>query len=168
MPWYAAATDWTETDAPPEDGLALQVQTPSDDRPLVRIRTTADPYLLSGTDPRPDTDTTHTVARVDPDTGAGAVLFTVHASGQNLIFEEASDADVSDALYNHVRSALNELMIPVYIDDVIEEVSEKQSSLIVLHTAQYDADGAWTYFRTALFTDDTLLLEDEYGEMTLQ
>ena len=116
------------------------------------MQTAADTYLLSGT---------------DPDTGDGVVLFTVHASDQNLIFEEASDADVSDALYNHVRSALNEMMIPVYIDDVIEEVSEKQSGLIVLHTAQYDADNAWAYFRTSVFTDDTLLLEDEYGEMTL-
>lgn len=165
MPWYAESTDWTATDTPPDDGLAVQVQTPPDDRPLLRVQTKADTYLLSGTDPRPDTDTTHTVARVDPDTGDGVVLFTVHASGQNLIFEEAPDADVEDSLYDHVRSALNEIMIPVYIDDVVEDVSEKQSGLIALHTAQYDTDGGWTYFRTSLFQNGDLQLEDEYGEM---
>lgn len=167
MPWYADATNWTATDSPPEDGLAVQVESPPEDRPFLRVQTSADTVLLSGTDPRPDTDTTHTVAHVTPDTGDGVVLFTVHASGQNLIFEEASDAEVNDDLYDHVRSALNEIMIPVYIDDVVEDVSEKQSGLIILHTAQYDAE-SWTYFRTSLFTDGTLLLEDEYGEMTLQ
>jgi hypothetical protein len=44
-------------------------------------------------------------------------------------------------------------------------VSEKQSGLIALHTAQYDTDGGWTYFRTSLFQNGDLQLEDEYGEM---
>lgn len=167
MPWYHQNTDWTKTDTPPDDGLGVQVHAPDrSERPFVRFQTPTDSFLLSGTDPRPGTDTTHTVAQIDPDTGAGTLLFTIHADGQDLVFEEEHSDAVADAVTNHVQSALNEILIPVYIDDVIEELSEKQSGLLALHTAQYETvDGPWTYFRTSLFEDETLLLEEEHGEI---
>ena len=165
MPWYTPTSDWAETDGPADDGLSVQVHAAPNERPFLRARTDSDEYLFTGTDPRPDTDTTHTVARIDPDTGAGTALFTVHADGQNLVFEENAEADVDEALYDHARSALNEIMIPVYIDDVIEDVSEQTDALVALHTAQYGPDDEWTYFRAALFDDGTLCLEDEHGEL---
>ena len=55
-------------------------------------------------------------------------------------------------------------MIPVYIDDVVSDFSESVSSWAALHTVQYGNDGSsWSYFRTSLFEDGTLLVEDEYG-----
>ncbi|PSQ97196.1 MAG: hypothetical protein BRD55_02620 [Bacteroidetes bacterium SW_9_63_38] len=169
MPWYNPHDDWQETDAPTGPGLDVQINAPNrDERPVVRFQTDSDPFLLTGTEPRPETDTIHTVARIDPGTGTGTLLFVVHADGQNLVFEERAPDAVNDAVYDHVRSALNEIMVPVYIDDVIDELSEKVSGLAVLHTAQYDGTGpTWTYFRTSVFDDGTLLLEDEYGEMDL-
>jgi hypothetical protein len=58
-------------------------------------------------------------------------------------------------------------MIPVYIDDVIGDLSETLSGLVVLHTAQYESDDAeaWTYFRTSVFEDGDLALEAERGAL---
>jgi hypothetical protein len=163
--WYTATSNWAAADGPADNGLSVQVHAAPDERPFLRARTNSDECLFTGTDPRPDTDTTHTVARIDPETGAGTALFTVHANGQNLVFEEHAEGSVDESFYDHARSALNEIMIPVYIDDVIEDASERTDALVALHTAQYGPGDQWTYFRAALFDDGALCLEDEHGEL---
>lgn len=177
MSWYTKEKDsWTEQspslDTPPSDGgLSIQVQ--ADDkavRPRIRVLKAGDERLhLTGVDPRPSTDTTHTAAWI-PSDSPGALLFAVHTQGNDLIFEDlrASDAaHVPDSAVDQVQSSLNEIMIPVYIDDVISDLSESVSGLVVLHTAQYESatTDAWTYFRTSVFENGELALEAERGSM---
>jgi hypothetical protein len=68
---------------------------------------------------------------------------------------------------DQLRSALDEILIPVYIDDAIEEMSETVDGLLVIHTVQHDdgRDAPHTYFRTAVFQDGDLLLEAEDGAL---
>jgi hypothetical protein len=172
MPWYVQRDEaWTETDAPDSDTRSVQVQAEdASTPPVVRVLDGGDERLhLTGAAPRPDTDTTHTVAWVPPD-ATGTLLFAVHAQGTDLIFEDLRSTDGPDApdsALDHVQSALNEIMIPVYIDDVISDLSERLSGLLVLHTAQYDggAEGPWTYFRSSVFEDEDLAVEVERGEL---
>lgn len=172
MPWYAKTSDtWSEQSGPADNGPSVQIRTDGrDGSPIIRVLDANEERLhLAGADPRPDTDTTHTVAWVQPET-TGTCLFAVHAEGSDLIFEDlrASDApDAPDAALNQVQSALNEIMIPVYIDDVITDLSERLSGLLVLHTIQYAAEGgkSWTYFRSAAFEDGDLAFEMERGEL---
>ena len=58
-------------------------------------------------------------------------------------------------------------MISVYIDDVISDLSERLSGLLVLHTVQYEAAAgrSWTYFRSSVFEDGKLAFEVERGEL---
>jgi hypothetical protein len=172
MPWYRKQDDtWTEPSTPVKDGLGVQIQADAPDtRPHVRVLHDADERLhLTGADPRPDTDTTHTVAWVPPD-AAGTRLFAVHAQGTDLIFEDLrspNGPDAPDSALDQVQSALNEIMIPVYIDDVISDRSEQLPGLLVLHTAQYEADpdGPWSYFRSSVFEDGDLAFAVERGEL---
>jgi len=172
MPWYQKDDDtWSEHSGPTDSGFSVQVK--ADDptiRPSVRVLSDAEERLhLTGADPRPNTDTTHTVAWVQPES-TGTRLFAVHAQGTDLIFEDLRSPDgpnVPDSVLDHVQSALNEIMIPVYIDDVVSDLSERLPGLLVLHTAQYksEAGRAWTYFRTSVFEDEDLAFEVERGEL---
>jgi hypothetical protein len=165
MTWYTDTDDaWTTAPTPAADRLSIRVA--PDTPPLLQFRApSADDVLITGTDPRPSADTTHTVVRYDPSAAAGTPLFTVHADGQDLVFEEDAPAEAIDAdVYDHARSALTEIMIPVYIDDVVSDISERLSGLVAVHTTQYAGD-EWTYFRAAVFENGTLLLEDEHGEL---
>jgi len=172
MPWYQKDGDtWSEQSGPLENGLSVQIRTDDpDEPPSIRVlESSAERLHLTGAEPRPDTDTTHTVARIQPDS-SGVRLFVVHAQGSDLIFEDlrASDGpDASDAALDQVQSALNEIMIPVYIDDVISDLSEQLSGLLVLHTIQYASEGTgpWTYFRSAAFEEGDLSFEMERGEL---
>lgn len=162
---------WTKTDSVADNGTGIQVQA-ADPTVAPEVQFWADGtafFHLTGTEPRPDTDTTHTVAIVDPDTATGHVLFAVHADGTDLVFEDCrstSEMAVNEETLDHARSALTEIMIPVYIDDVVSDVSEEIPAWVALHTVQYDdARSSWTYFRTSLFDDGTLGIEDEYGEI---
>ena len=173
MPTYARQDGrFTEVPSPPDDALSIEVRPPEGETaPEVRVLSGgAEVFRLAGAAPRPDTDTTHTVAHVDPEAPAGTPLFAVHAAENDLIFEEQAatwpdgvDADDLD----HVRSALNEILIPVYIDDVVSDLSERAPGLFVLHTVQVEGDRPppWTYFRTAVFTDGDLAIEDEWGAL---
>ena len=172
MPWYQKQDDtWPEQSTPVKDGLGIHVQADAPDaRPSVRVLNDTEERLhLTGADPRPDTDTTHTVAWVPPES-TGACLFAVHAQGTDLIFEDLRSPDgpnAPDSALDHVQSALNEIMIPVYIDDVVSDLSERLPGLLVLHTAQYksEAGRTWTYFRTSVFEDEDLAFEVERGEL---
>lgn len=173
MSTYARRDDrFAEVPSPPDDGLSIQVQAPRDGRePEVRVLSDGtEVFLLSGTPPRPDTDTTHTVAHVAPESRRGTVLFAVHAADNDLLFEEQADerpGGVDPEDLDHVRSALNEILIPVYIDDVVSDLSERAPGLFVLHTVQVDDEQSppWTYFRSSVFTDGDLALEDEWGAL---
>lgn len=162
---------WTETESVADDAPGLQVQaTDSTLPPELQFWTDGTAFFhLTGAEPRPQTDTTHTVALVAPDTATGHVVFAVHTDDSDLVFEDCrsnSETPVSDEALDHVRSALTEIMIPVYIDDVVSDFSEEVPTWVSLHTVQYDADrSSWSYFRTSLFDDGTLLVEDEYGAM---
>ncbi len=174
MPWFHDANDtWTEADAAPDDGLGLQVQaTDPNVAPEVRVLHDGEPiFHVTGVAPRPQTDTTHTVARVDPSSATGARLLAVHADAHDLIFEDlrpSDESEASDDALDHVKSALNEILIPVYVDDVVNDLSERVTGLAILHTIQYENEGgeAWSYFRTSVFRDGTLALEDEYGSLS--
>lgn len=173
MPWFHETNDsWTEVDAAPDDGLGLQVRASDPGvAPEVRVVYDGEPIShVTGVDPRPQTDTTHTVTHVDPLSATGARLFAVHADAHDLIFEDlrsSNESEASDDAFDHVRSALNEILIPVYIDDVVGDLSEHVSGFVILHTAQYENEGkgAWSYFRTSVFKDGDLALEDEYGSL---
>lgn len=172
MPWYTQRDEsWTETDAPDPSGRSVQIQAEDPSSPpVVRVLDSNNERLhLTGADPRPDTDTTHTAAWL-PSDGPWTRLFAVHAQGTDLIFEDlrgADEPDAPDAALDQVQSSLNEIMIPVYIDDVIEDLSEALSGLVILHTVQYATEpgGTWTYFRTSAFDDGDLAFEVEEGEL---
>ena len=172
MPWYQKQDNtWSEQPGPTENGLSVQVHaTDPDTPPSVRVLDEMEEQLhLSGASPRPDTDTTHTVAWVQPES-TGTLLFAVHAQGTDLIFEDLRSDDgpeMPETALDQVQSALNEIMIPVYIDDVISDLSKRLPGLLVLHTTQYESDagGAWTYFRTSVFEDEDLAFEVERGEL---
>jgi len=173
MPTYVSRDDtFEEVSDDPAEGLSVRVRAPAPpSAPEVHFRRDADPFfVLSGAAPRPRTDTTHTVALVRPDEDAGTLLFAVHADGQDLIFDDlragpAADGAVDDAL-EQVQASLNEIMIPVYIDDVIGDLSEALDGLVALHTIQQADDGeTWTYFRTSIHEGGTLTLESEHGEL---
>jgi hypothetical protein len=174
MPWFHETNNaWTETDDAPDGGLGLHVQASDPDvSPEVHVVKDGDPlFHLTGIDPRPQTDTTHTVAHVDPSSKSGTHLFAVHAEANDLIFEDLRSKDekvATDEAIDHVQSALNEILVPVYIDDVVSELSERVPGLAILHTAQYERKKgrAWTYFRTSVFQNGDLALEDEYGSLS--
>lgn len=173
MSTYARRDDrFAAVPSPPDDALSIQVEAPQDGRePEVRVLSGgAEEFLLSGAPPRPDTDTTHTVAHVDPKGPHGTVLFAVHAADNDLLFEEQADerpGGVDPDDLDHVRSALNEILIPVYIDDVVSDLSERAPGLFVLHTVQVEGDRPppWTYFRSSVFTGGDLALEEEWGAL---
>ncbi|MEF8817091.1 MAG: hypothetical protein V5A58_09895, partial [Salinibacter sp.] len=86
---------------------------------------------------------------------------------------DVEDRRTTDAPPSHaealrqLRSALDEILIPVYIDDAIEEISEGGDGLFVLHTVQHGdgRDAPPTYFRVAIFRDGNLVLETEHGSL---
>jgi hypothetical protein len=114
-------------------------------------------------------ETLHTVAGVDADTGEGTMLFTFRAEGDAQVVDDLRPADRPDAygddVMQGVRDDLDEILIPVYIDDAIEALSEDVPGLVALHTAQFDAATDCTYFRTSVFRNGELLLEEEAGAM---
>jgi hypothetical protein len=173
MSWYAPQNDgWSKQTGPEGAERALQVRADEGQPPEVRfVSGTQEVFHVSGVSPRPGTDTTHTIARLDRDTHTGTLLFAVHSDGHDLTFEDlrpdGSVGDVDDGALHHVQSSLNEILVPVYVDDVVSDLSERVSGLLAIHTAQYEGDdrSSWTYFRTALFEHGELLLEDEHGEL---
>jgi len=166
---YHALRDgnWTEMSSAP-------------DPPYIEVdQETATLHFVNGSDSSvhftgapvdPDADTIHTVMRVDPSLRECAPLCAIYVQGTNLDLEDRRSTDApsshADAL-DQLRSALDEIMIPVYIDDAIEEISETLDGLIALHTVQHDdgRDAPSTYFRTSVFQDGELLFEQESGTL---
>jgi len=159
---------WTEADSDTVDPPYIEV---TEDPPAVHFVGGPNTSVqLSGAPARSDTETVHTVAIVDPSLTDGMTLCALRAEGDNLTVEDRRPADArtryADA-FEQLQSALDEILIPVYIDDAIEEMSESVEGRVALHTAQY-ADppaASCSYFRTSVFRDGTLLLEAEHGSL---
>ena len=128
-------------------------------------------YRLNGATPRPGADTTHTVAVIEDDLQSGSVVCAIHVEKHRVeVDDRRSPNDTprcEDDAFERFRSALDEILIPVYLDDAVETLSEPLDGLIAIHTAQYDdrVERSCTYFRTSVFHDKTLLLEEERGSL---
>lgn len=125
---------------------------------------------ISGAPVDPAADTIHTVTSVASSFREGAPLCAVYVRDRTLDVEDRRGADSRSSHAEGVaqlRSALDEILIPVYIDDAIEEVSETVDGPVVIHTVQHEngRDAPPTYFRTAAFQDGELLLETEHGTL---
>jgi hypothetical protein len=128
-------------------------------------------FRLEGATPEPGVGTTHTVATTDTDLHAGSVLCVLHARENDIDLDDRRSAGgpsrVGEDAFEHFRAALDEILIPVYLDDAVETLSEDVEGLVALHTAQYDdrVEGQCTYFRTSVFENGPLLLEEERGSL---
>jgi len=159
---------WNETDAPPDAPPYIQVDEGA--ATVDFVGAPDDPVRLAGAPVDPDADTIHTVMAVDASLDQGYPLCAVYVRGQSLDVEDRRPAGAPPAHANAVdqlRSALDEILIPVYIDDALEEMSEGLDGLATLHTAQYDdgPEAAPTYFRVSVVDDGSLLLEAEHGSL---
>lgn len=161
-------TSWAAQDARPAHPPYLHV---AEETPTLEFTGTSEAGVsVSGAPAHSDTETVHTVAFIDPDLTDGLVLCALRARGQDLTVEDRRPSShrtrYADA-FEQLQSAMDEILIPVYVDDAMEDVSESVDSLVAIHTAQYASppQDNCTYFRTALFRDGTLLLEAERGSL---
>ena len=158
---------WSEvSDAPPPPFLQLDPEAPSVS--IVGPDETA--VELSGAPVDPDADTIHTLTVVDPSALTAEPLCAVYAQGQTLDLEDRRSPHAptahADAL-DRLRSALAEILIPVYVDDAVTEATESLDGWVVLQTVQHDdgPDAPPTYVRVALFEEGTLQMEAEHGAL---
>ena len=162
---------WTESDRPAGRGLSIRVESNVlPETPTVQVqRDGTDVFTLTTRAVPSDGETIHTVAGLDAETGEGTMLFAFRAQGDRHAVDDLrpreAPAAYSDDVLQGVRDDLDEILIPVYIDDAIEALSEDVPGLVALHTAQFDADAACTYFRTSVFADAELKIEDEAGAL---
>jgi hypothetical protein len=159
---------WIEVDASPGAPPYITVQAAS---PAVHFVGDPDaPVRLTGAPVDPAADTIHTVFCIDASLREGHPLCAVYVRGRDLDLEDRRPPDAPPSFGDAVetiRSALDEILVPVYIDDAIEEASKALDGVVALHTAQYEEgqDASCTYFRTSLFRDGSLLLEAEEGSL---
>lgn len=168
MRYYVPGNDdWTFVPEPPADPPYFVVD---EEAPAVQFVQSSNSFFVEGAPARANDETVHTVALVDPSAANGLVLCALRAVGEDLTVEDRRPADARTQHadpFQQLQSALDEILIPVYIDDAVEEISESVTELVVLHTAQYDdpPNGSASYFRTSVFRDGSLLLEAERGSM---
>jgi len=160
--------DWTETETSP--GAPPYVEVDPDASSVRFVGLHDESYRLTGAPVDPSADTIHTVAAIDSTLAHGHPLSAVYVRDRTLDVEDRRPPDApaahADAV-DRLRSALDEILIPVYIDDAIEEVSGSVDGLVALHTAQYvdPPASSCSYFRTSVFGDETLLMEAEHGSL---
>ena len=160
--------DWTEADSDAVDPPYVEVD--EDTATLYFVGEPDASVRLAGAPVDPDADTIHTLMTVDAALRRSAPLCALYVRGTDLDLEDRRSADApsshAEAL-DQLRSALDEIMIPVYIDDAVEKMSETVDGLIALHTVQHDdgRDAPHTYFRIAVFEDGDLLFEEEAGTL---
>ncbi|MFP4227699.1 MAG: hypothetical protein ACLFTE_02600 [Salinivenus sp.] len=161
------ADDWVEVDSSPNEAPYIEI---SEAPPEVHIIGASDTYSLSGAPVDPSADTIHTLAVVNPDTGRGSPLCAVYVQDRTLDVEDRRPPDSPPAhadAVDRLRSALDEILIPVYIDDALHKVSQGLDDALLLHTVQYDdgPEAAPTYFRVSAVQKDTLQFELERGAL---
>lgn len=168
MPYYAPDEDaWAPVSASPSEPPYLEIE---EEAPTLRFFGEDETVLLKGAPARSADTTIHTVAIVDASLNDGLELCALRAEGQDLTVEDRRPPDArtryADA-FEQLQSALDEILVPVYIDDAIEEVSDSVEGLVVVHTAQYEAPPAegCSYFRASVFRAGTHLLEAERGAL---
>lgn len=168
MPYYVPDDDaWREVSDPPPDAPYLDID---DNAPSLRFAKNGDSFQLTGAPARTPDETVHTLAILEASLSTGLELCALRAEGQDLTVEDrrppGARTRYADA-FEQLQSALDEILVPVYIDDALEEVSESIDGLVVVHTAQYEAppaDGC-TYFRTSAFQSGNHLFETERGAL---
>lgn len=173
MAWYVKEDDsWQKHSSSPSAEHCIYVRTEETRAPEVRFLEDRQEFFhLAGINPRPESVTTHTIASIDFTTTEGSLLFAVHPEDNHLTFEDLRSEDAEtpygDDALDQARASLSEILVTVYIDDVVSELSESQPGLVTLHTVQYDSDenASWTYFRTSTFSDGELIFEEEHGEL---
>lgn len=173
MAWYVKEDNsWERHPSPPTAEHCIHVRTEETRPPEVRFLEDRQEFFhLTGTEPRPASETTHTIASIDFARTDGSLLFAVHTADSHLTFEELrsdrAENAYSDDAFDQAQSLLSEILLPVYIDDVVSDLSEGQFGLVALHTVQYDSDEntSWTYFRASTFSDGELVFEEEHGEL---
>ncbi|WP_263808057.1 hypothetical protein [Salinibacter sp.] len=168
MSYYVPHQDaWTEASSPPEPPY-LDV-----DAETATLHFVGGPDAsvdVTGAPVDPSADTIHTVTVVDPSLRVGAPLCALYVRGTTLDVEDRRAPDAppaqADAL-DQLRSALDEILVPVYIDDALEEIGDTLDGLLVLHTVQHDDGRAAppTYVRVAIIQDGDLVLETEHGAL---
>lgn len=160
--------DWTETETSPGGPPYVEVDPDASSARFVGLHDES--YRLTGAPVDPSADTIHTVAAIDSTLAHGHPLSAVYVRDRTLDVEDRRPPDApaahADAV-DRLRSALDEILIPVYIDDAVMETGESLNGLLALHTVQYDdgTDAPCTYFRTSLFGGEELLLEVERGTL---
>lgn len=161
------STEWAASSTAPADPPYVEID---EDAPAVRfVGGSGQAYRLSGAPVDPSADTIHTIAEVAPNEGRGSPLCAIYVHDRTLDLEDrrAPDAPPAQAdMLDQLRSALDEILIPVYIDDALEEVSEGREAVLALHTVQY-TESAHTpsYFRAAAVRNGDLLMEAEWGAL---
>jgi len=138
MSYFAPHDDtWTEVPKRPTPPF-IEV---TDDRPVVCfVGPPESKFELSGAPARSVEETVHTVAIVNDALTEALTLCALRANDQDLTVEDRrppqARTQFADA-FERLQSALDEILIPVYIDDALEEVSESVDGLVAVHTAEY-------------------------------
>lgn len=170
MSYYVAAPDdtWTSVSSRPDPPF-IHVH---EEAPAVEfVGGPESAFRLDGATPQPGADTTHTVATIAPDLQSGSLLCVLHTEQERIEVDDrrppGEQTRCGDEAFEAFRGALDEILIPVYLDDAIETLSDGVDGLVALHTAQYDdrVEATCTYFRTSVFANETLLLEEERGAL---
>jgi len=169
MSYYVPTDDaWTSVSNEPSPPY---IQVPDDTPEVHFVGGPDETFRLTGATPQPGVGTTHTVATLNADLHSGSLLCALHARENDIDLDDRrsdeSPSRVSEDAFEHFRGALDDILIPVYLDDAIETLSEHVEGLVAIHTAQYDdrVENSCTYFRTSVFENGTLLLEDERGSL---
>lgn len=165
MLYYVPDDDaWTEASDPPADAPYLEI----DDAASLQFVGEADSFRLAGAPARTADETVHTIAILSSSLNEGLELCALRAEGQDLTVEDRRPPEArthyADA-FEQLQSALDEILVPVYIDDALEEVSESVDGLVVVHTAQYEEPPTdeCSYFRASAFQSGNHLFETERG-----
>ena len=168
MSYFAPSNDdWTAVPDRPQPPY-IEIE---NDRPVVHfVGDSESQFELSGAPARSGTETVHTVAIIAPSLTEGFTLCALRAEDHDLTVEDRRPPDArprfADA-FEQLQSALDEILVPVYIDDALDEVSESIEGIVAVHTAQYGSppQSDCTYFRTAALRDGSLLFEAERGSL---
>lgn len=158
---------WTEAAESPADSPHLAIDP---EAPALQFVGRSASFRVDGAPARTADETVHTVALLGPSLDTGMVLCALRAEGQDLTVEDRRPPEARGRhaeAFDQLQSALDEILVPVYIDDALEEISESVDPFVALHTAQYASPPRDdnTYFRTSLFQDGVLLLEEERGAL---
>jgi hypothetical protein len=171
MAFYAyQMEEWTRVPSRPEQGRYIHVPDDLLETPAVAFADGAGAtYTLEGVRPAPGAETVHTVARIDPATMAGTLLCAYSTEdGTETLLDLRSDngEGPSGDVVAGIEEALDEILIPVYIDDAVCEGTEEVDALIALLTVQPETgEPASSYARVAVFQNGELLLEEEAGAL---